>query len=228
MILSMFLAHLVGDYILQWNSLAYWKSRALAGVSAHCLIVASVTWLFALPFDPLWGGVLVISLLHFAIDATQLKLKPPVPPLTRFAIDQAAHGAVIMLTLAYGGYLDLSGATAVLQQLMHNQRLLLMLTGYAFVTMPAWVVIKFTAYGLVTGAAPEFRTDSKYIEILERLLITTFVVLGQFYLVPLVVAPRLFTRIPHLSGNHETAVYLTELLVSITLAVVVGLLLGSV
>lgn len=70
MIIAMFLAHLVGDYILQWNSLAAWKSRALSGVVVHCLVVLAVTWLFIMPFNPgWWPWVLVIGLAHFAIDA---------------------------------------------------------------------------------------------------------------------------------------------------------------
>ena len=40
MITSMFLAHLVGDYILQWDSLAMWKSREYKGVLAHTLVVS--------------------------------------------------------------------------------------------------------------------------------------------------------------------------------------------
>jgi hypothetical protein len=40
MIVALFLAHLVGDYVLQWDKLANWKSRALPGVLAHGLIVA--------------------------------------------------------------------------------------------------------------------------------------------------------------------------------------------
>jgi len=54
MVVIMFLAHLVGDYVLQWDRLAQWKSRELKGVLAHGLMVGVVTWLFSLPFDPNW------------------------------------------------------------------------------------------------------------------------------------------------------------------------------
>ena len=47
MIISMFLAHLVGDYILQWDELALWKSREYKGVFVHGLIVSIITFLFA-------------------------------------------------------------------------------------------------------------------------------------------------------------------------------------
>lgn len=224
---AMFLAHLVGDYILQWDALAAWKSRNLTGVLAHGSVVFLVTWLFSLPFDPTWWrGVVFIGLTHILIDAVQLYVKPPIPALLRFTLDQAAHFTIILLALAAGGFLELNRLTAVLAASAHSERLMLILLGYAFVTMPAWVIVKFAAYGLVRGGPPEFpgRTN-KYIEILERLLMTTFVAFGQFLLIPLVVIPRLVSEWPDAADNEQTTLYLVELLASITLAVSVGLLL---
>lgn len=225
MIASMFLAHLVGDYILQWNSLAAWKSRSLKGVLVHCLIVFAVTWLFILPFNPgWWPWVVFIGVTHFLIDAFQLQVKLPFPPLFRFALDQLAHFAVIIFALSAGGYLNLNLVTVNVTQSLQSDALLVYLLGYAFVTMPAWVVVKFTAYGLVRGTAPEFGGTSKYLGILERLLITTFVTLGQFYLVPLVLLPRFVMEWPRVADSEQAAVYLAELLISTALAVSTGLL----
>lgn len=107
------------------------------------------------------------------------------------------------------------------------ERFLAYLLGYAFITMPAWVLIKFTAYGLVRGSAPEFTAETnKYAGILERILITTFVALGQFLLAPLVVLPRLLLEWPRLAGSNRTAVYVVELLASVTLAIATGVMLS--
>ena len=54
MITAVLLAHLVGDYILQWNALAILKSKALKGVIAHGAIVWAVTWLMTALFNPAW------------------------------------------------------------------------------------------------------------------------------------------------------------------------------
>ena len=227
MIISMFLAHLVGDYILQWNKLAYWKSRELKGVIVHCLIVLGITWLFSLPFAPnWWQGVAFISGLHFMIDAVQLLIKPQIAPFLRFSLDQLAHFIVITMALAWGEFLDLFSFSTEIMSAFQDERLLLFLLGYAFITMPAWVIIKFMAYGLVKGSAPEFGGTSKYLGIFERVLITTFVSLGQFILIPLVAAPRLIMEWPQ-AANGTRAVYLAELLVSILLAVTIGLALST-
>ena len=230
MVFAMILAHLVGDYVLQWDKLAAWKSRELKGVLAHCSIVFLVTLLFALPFDRYWWqGVLFISAAHLFIDAIQLYVKLPVPALARFLLDQLAHFTVIFAALAIGGFLPVASVTAGFAAATQSEQIMLFVLGYAFVTMPAWVLVKFASYGLVQGTAPEFpgRTN-KYVEILERVLITTFVLLGQYFLVPLVILPRLFTEWPDVQENGNTTLYLVELLSSITLAVVIGLLLQAV
>ena len=230
MVIAMILAHLVADYVLQWDKLAAWKSRSLKGVMAHCAIVFSVTFLFALPFEPFWWqGVLFISTAHLFIDAIQLYVKPPVPVLARFLLDQLAHFTVIFAALAVGGYLPIGSMTTSLAAVTQSEQMMLFVLGYAFVTMPAWVLVKFTSYGVVQGTAPEFpgRTN-KYVEILERVLITTCVLLGQYVLVPLVILPRLFTEWPDVQKNGNTTLYLVELLSSITLAVVIGLLLKQI
>jgi hypothetical protein len=229
MIIAMFLAHLVGDYVLQWNRLASWKAREMKGVLVHGLIVAAVTWLFSLPFDPTWWpGVAVIGLSHTAVDAFQLRVRLPLAPLLRFALDQLAHVAIIVLALAQGGFLRPASIAADMLASLHDERILAYMLGYAFVTMPAWVVVKFLVYGLVNGSAPNFAGGAnKYLGIFERLLITTFVALGHFVLIPLVAAPRLVYEWPHVGEGERGSLYIAELLVSLGLSIATGLALSQ-
>ncbi|MCP4417872.1 MAG: DUF3307 domain-containing protein [Chloroflexi bacterium] len=225
MIIAMFLAHLVGDYILQWNSLAAWKSRQLSGVTVHCLIVFGVTWLFILPFNAdWWPWVVFIGITHFLIDAVQLKVKLPIPELARFILDQVAHFIVIVVALAGGGYLNIATLLQSSLAVLQSDLILIYLSGYAFITMPAWVLVKFTAYGLVQGSAPQFGDSSKYLGIMERLLITTFVAIGQYLLIPVVILPRLLMEWPQVVDEERESVYLAELLASVMLALLVGIL----
>jgi hypothetical protein len=92
--------------------------------------------------------------------------------------------------------------------------------------MPAWVLTEFAVYGLVKGSAPDFsQAANKYVGILERGLITTFVVTGQFGLVPVVSVPRLIFEAPQVRASQQATSYVAELLASVTLAVAIGLLL---
>jgi hypothetical protein len=110
-----------------------------------------------------------------------------------------------------------------------NNRLLTYALGYAFLTMPAWILVEFVIYGLIKGTAPDFSqaVKNKYVCILERGLIATFVILGQFILVPLVAAPRILFEWHQVARQQDdmirTRLYVAELLASILVAVVIGL-----
>lgn len=227
MVTAVFLAHLVGDYILQWNALAIWKSRALKGVLVHGFIVWLVTWLASALFDPAWWPwALFIGVTHTLVDALPLWLGKYVTPLQRFVLDQAVHFSLMLLALGASGYLGEVRLAGSLAATLQDYRFLTFALGYAFITMPAWVLVEFMVYGAVRGPAPDFPpSTNKFVGILERSLITTFVVLGQFTLVPLVALPRLvFQGRQMLSAQPQRAMpYLAELLTSVALAVAIGL-----
>lgn len=225
MVIAMFLAHLVGDYVLQWDALAQWKSREIRGVIIHSLILFAVTALFALPFNPTWwSGILLISLSHFAIDAAQFYIKLPISPLFRFMLDQTAHFLFIILALVMGGYLIVGNIWGGILASAEATPLLTGLLGYAFITMPAWVLLKFVVYALVKGQPPNFPAGpNKFVGISERLIITTLVLFGQVLLVPLVTLPRLIIEWPKVTKGGGDGIYLTELISSVLLAVGVGI-----
>ena len=166
----MLLAHLVGDYILQWDSLALWKSTKLMGVLVHGLIVAAVTFLFVLPFEPFWRqGALFISVSHLFIDLTQLPFtrnpKAGVYPLLRFTADQLLHLLTIALALHYGGFFPMGNFWAIASLEMVNRPGMMIALAYTALAMPAWVFLEFTGYGLI-GSPPNFKNASnKYLSL---------------------------------------------------------------
>ena len=100
------------------------------------------------------------------------------------------------------------------------------LIGYILLSMPAWVLVHFMVNG--TGAVSKSlpgRPGEKYVGMLERGLIATFVLLGQYLVVPLVLVPRLAIDGPAGEVEGERMGYLGELLLSTSLAIGVGLAL---
>ena len=101
MVIGMFLAHLVGDYILQWDTLARWKSKELKGVLLHGSVVLAVTLGFALWFNPSWWPwALAIGLTHTAVDALWLGNRYWRPglglsPVGRLLLDQTLPVAIV-------------------------------------------------------------------------------------------------------------------------------------
>jgi Protein of unknown function (DUF3307) len=244
MILAMLLAHLFGDYIFQWDNLSLWKSKRLSGVLLHGLIVTTVTLLFTILIDPSWWPwAIVIGVTHTTIDALELPVRRQMAlqqtgkgPLVLFVADQTAHLTIIALVLIWSGYLEAPNFADGFVAATYDNKLLAFALGYAFLTMPAWILIRFVICGLMTGAAPDFsmRLGGKYLSMLERGLILTFILLGQFILIPLVAVPRLVLESAR-SGDRDAGyqqfigrrglLYAAELLVSLALAVAIGLAL---
>ncbi len=236
MVVAMLLAHLVGDYILQWDTLAQRKSREIKGVLLHGGIVTVVTVLFALPLDgDWWPWALGIGLVHTTIDAGWLWLgrrwrtsnQSGRYPIVRLFIDQLLHVSVIAAALIASGAIGVDGLLRNLAAMFAEYRWLSVALGYVFITLPAWILIEFTFYALLNGSAPDFAqaAKNKYPGSLERGLMLTFVLMGQFALVPLVALPRLVLDSPTVIGQPRAALYLAEWLGSLGLAVTIGLML---
>lgn len=244
MILALLLAHLVGDYILQWDSLSRWKSEKVSGVLVHGVIVTAITLLFTIPFDPSWWPwAIFVGISHTLIDGLELPFRrylvargPGKSALGLFLVDQALHLAIIGFALVASGYL--SGPVIVdgLVRTSNDHRLLTFVVAYAFLTMPAWIIIKFLVHGLLNGSAPDFslKPESKYLGMFERGIIATMILLGQFLLIPLATLPRLIydwtgNPAPEAAGpdsaRRQGVLYLAELLASMALAVAIGLIL---
>jgi hypothetical protein len=235
MIIAMLLAHLTGDYVLQWDALARWKGASVKGAACHGLIVLVATLLFAVLIDPAWWPwAMLIGLAHTAIDASWVWFNRRFAPrsgmygLVRLLIDQTLHFAVILFALFASGYAAPATLFNTALAEVQTHRAWAIALGYVLISMPAWIFIEFIFYGLINGSAPDFSRVGKYkyVGSLERGLIATFVATGQFMLVPVVALPRLVLEGPQYFGNSRTTLYLAEWLGSLAVAVLIGLVLG--
>src|SRR5688572_24850795 len=115
MIAANILAHLVGDFILQPNALARWKSNSQAGVLVHGLVVLLATLAITVPIDwQWWPWAVMIGVVHTIIDSVQLWARRAMlfqergaSAFVRFVGDQFLHLSIIMLALVFSGYLAL-------------------------------------------------------------------------------------------------------------------------
>jgi hypothetical protein len=235
MIIAMLLAHLVGDFLLQWDTLAAWKSRSVKGAAFHGSIVLAATLVFAVLIDPAWWPwALLIGLAHIAIDCFWVVFNRRVVVrhgrygLVRLLIDQTLHLAVIFGAIILSGYASPIGLPGTIVTEVQTHRVWAIALGYVLISLPAWIFIEFVFYGLINGSAPDFNRVKhyKYVGSLERGLIATFVATGQFMLVPVVALPRLVLESPQYFGDSHTTLYVAEWLGSLTLAVLIGLALG--
>jgi hypothetical protein len=225
----MVLAHLLGDYVFQTDNLVRWKLRSLWGIVAHGAVVALWLWLCSLPFTfDWWPYALGIGVTHTLIDIIRARMgsTSPAVDLLLFLADQAVHGLTIVLGLSLSGWLTPKPAETAFGQWLQSDNHLIFIIAYVLLTMPAWVSVHFLVRGMgASSTSLPGQPGEKYLGMIERGLIATFVLMGQFLLVPLVVAPRL--ALDGQSGRLEAERlgYLNETLISVALAIAVGLFL---
>ena len=229
MLQATILAHLLGDYVFQTDRIAVWKGRSVWGVLVHGAIVTLCTWLCALPFSPgWWPYALLVGASHIAIDVVRTKVGKVKPDaaLALLMLDQALHVLVIVLVVRWSCWLAPRSAETALGAWLQTGPRMAYLIGYALLSMPAWVLIHFCVSG--TGAVSKSlpgRPGERYVGMLERALIATFVLAGQYLAVPFVLAPRLALDGLRRHVKAERIGYLGEMLISVSLAVAVGLVL---
>lgn len=237
MLTIMILAHLLGDYVLQWNRLALWKGRSLWGVLAHGGIVTGTALVCtALAAPSWWLYALLIGLIHTIIDVIRarfLHTRDTTWELTWYLLDQLAHLTVIALVIHWGSRDVSLSTTTSLGRALANPRILIYVLGYLALLNPSWVLIRFVVRG-VWGpeAAPHLGRGEKVGPMVERVLIASCILLGQLFLVPVVLLPRRVVSIQINGNGAGVLVALTshwaETVLSVLMAVVIGVALRIV
>ncbi len=189
MLYIMLIAHLLGDYVLQSGNLARWKARSPVGGLVHGGIVTVTTLTCAGLVAPSWWPfALLIGLTHTAIDLARVRFLRTTNPgweLIWYVLDQLAHIAVITTTVIW------SDVPLQSQSALADPRMSVYVIGYLLLLNPAWIFFRFAVRGvcgpdavslMCAGAKPE--------AMMERVLIASCVLAGQFCLVPLVVLLR--------------------------------------
>jgi hypothetical protein len=230
----MLLAHMVGDYVLQWTRWRAGKAQRSRRGPPRLDRAGGDPVVRPLIVDPgWWPWAFLIGLTHVAIDASWVGFNRRFASrgmygLLRLLIDQMLHLGVIVGAVMASGYVTPQGLPGAIAAEVQTHRMWAIALGYVLISMPAWIFIEFVFYGLINGSAPDFSRIGKYkyVGSLERGLIATFVATGQFILVPVVALPRLVLESPQYFGDNRTTLYIAEWLASLAVAVLFGLALG--
>ncbi len=228
-LLKLIAAHLIGDFLLQWDRLCAMKfDSALRGrIKALCIhsgIQAMLSYLFVGEWT-LWLLPAVIFVCHFMID--YIKVMTGRKDLPVLLLDQLAHYAVIFLVwwfMFVKGHCSSTAATSLL-----SYTFWLIVTGYIAVLTPTSILIKsFMEYEkwMPEGAyAPGLPNAGKWIGYLERVLILTFIFTDNVEGIGFLLAAKSVFRFGELSRARD--VKITEYVVigtfaSFTIAILLG------
>lgn len=227
--IQLILAHLFGDFILQPNSwVAEKENKKLKSryLYLHVLIHTILSFIF-LWNTQLWWVAVLVGFSHFIIDAAKLSFQTAKSKKIWFFIDQALHIAVIAGVSFYFNEFNFD--------FLKNQEILKIIMAALFLTTPASIFIKIllSSWTPVPETQNNIQTESlssagKYIGILERLLVFTFIVVNHWEGVGFMVAAKSVFRFSDLAqAKHRklTEYVLIGTLLSFGMAVLTGILI---
>lgn len=227
--IKLILAHLFGDFVLQPNSwVADKENRKLKSkyLYLHVLIHTALSFIFLWDVQLWWVAVLV-GVSHFIIDACKLSFQTVKNKKGWFFIDQALHVLVIAGISFYFNEFNF--------EFLKDQETLKIIMATLFLTSPASIFIKIllSSWTPVPETAGNIQTESlssagKYIGILERLLVFTFILVDHWEGVGFMVAAKSVFRFSDLAQAKQrklTEYVLIGTLLSFGMAVLTGILI---
>ena len=230
-LLKLFIAHLIGDFILQPNAWVKEKEKQKAKsprLYFHVLLHGFFSMLLLWDFS-YWPMVLAIVLVHFIIDTLKLYLQKKKTKRAWFFVDQFLH----LLSLGLIWYL-FESPDIDFYQMAHSTELWINLTGVLFLTFPVGIIIAKIlepwSKNIPDDNDNSLSNAGKYIGILERLLTFIFIMSGHWEAVGFLIASKSIFRFGDLKESKDrklTEYILIGTLISFGISIVVGLLVGS-
>jgi hypothetical protein len=243
LILSILLAHLVGDFLFQPSKMVEdkgWGHRAylphgfihLILLTVSIALFTGLNWLTSFGF---WIAALLYVAVHLGIDWAKQRLLMTSRMGFAFisVVDQALH-LCTMLTLAW--FLTRPPWSIIRSQLswspVTGERVLEAAIVYVSVIFAGGYVIRYLTRGLAAEVERAGETQEQiknaglYIGWLERFLVITAILVQSPSMVGLILTGKSIARFPKLR-EHFAEYYLIGTLLSIGLAVIGGLVLAK-
>jgi hypothetical protein len=230
LLLKLLVAHFFSDFIFQRYKWAIDKDKY--GVrSWHLYLHIGITaiTLFVFLWDlKLWDLVLVISVLHFVIDAAKSTIKKS--NIWVFIIDQLLHLVVITAVwLIYTHQFD--KFQELFYTVINNPKFWWLLLGYTLLTAPASILIgKMTSkwgYELNdSGQTKGLENAGKWIGITERVIVFTLLIVNQLSVIGFLLAAKSVFRFGDLRDSKDqkkTEYIIIGTFISFLLAIFTGL-----
>ncbi len=225
-LLQLLTAHLLTDFFLQptrWVRDKEARKGKSPYLYAHVLLTGAVAGLFTQSI----GTAIFIALTHLGIDLW--KLSRPEGKFQYFLLDQLFH--IIVLIVAWLYLIEGFGYfVKVISSYVGSFQFWAVIAAYLACTYPMGIIVgmatsRWRAQLTETGASLE--EAGKWIGILERLLILTFLLNNQFEAIGLLIAAKALLRFRD-DDLKLTEYVLIGTLLSFTMTIFVGLALKAV
>ncbi len=223
---KLFLAHLIGDFVLQPSKWVIHKEANKAAskyLYVHVCIHFLVTMLLLWDLSS-WKLALIITISHYVIDVVKLYSTPlfknkSIP----FFIDQLLHVAVLFGVAYYGNFFN------HVVDLFQNLNWVLV-TAVVFVSFPATIIMEKLLENMSNQIPVDHKSlpnAGKYIGMIERLFVLLFIIIGRWEVIGLLITAKSVFRFNDLkeSNNRKLTEYiLIGTLLSFGIAILTGLI----
>lgn len=229
-LLRLLIAHLLADFIFQSDKIVKEKKNGLASrlFYLHIFTVGLFTYVLYARWDN-WWAPLVIMVIHAAIDLLKIKINLKNP--LGFITDQLLH----IISIIFLWILVTNNTITKIWDLILNIELsnnsLIIIVAYLFISIPASVLIGHMTVKwqkeLLNDNKGSLKDAGKWIGILERVLVLTFILIGQWAPLGFLLAGKSIFRFGDLNKSGErkkTEYILIGTLLSFTLSIIIGLI----
>lgn len=229
-LLQMLVAHVLGDFLLQpskWVKDKEKKKIKSKFLYIHVLLHGVLVYVFIGQWNQIFVPLLLICI-HFIIDIIKLYQKKST---FWFVLDQMAHvSSIILIWLLF--YNQIQAVQTLCLDLFKSVKFWKLALGYAFILQPVSILM----YQLTRRWHQEINENKdaslnnagKWIGMLERILILTFIVIGKFTAIGFLLAAKSIFRFGDLTQKKDrklTEYILIGTLLSFTITIIVGVLL---
>ncbi|WP_036820822.1 DUF3307 domain-containing protein [Polaribacter sp. Hel1_85] len=227
--LKLLLSHILGDFVFQPEKWVKNKEeKKVKSVKLYLHIgLHTVILLFVLQFNlkEYWLGFLLIITSHYIIDVLKLYLQKKKTKRIWFFVDQLLH-ILILLIVSY-----LYGNSSFSLENIFTDKILLLIIFVLLVSFVSAIIIKI----IITQWNPESKKENddslakagRYIGILERLFVFTFVITNHWEAIGFLLAAKSVFRFGDLTSSKDrklTEYILIGTLLSFGLAIFLGVL----
>lgn len=228
LLVKLFLSHLLADFILQprrWVNDRFSKHFSSGFLYLHG-ITAGVLSLFLAGFQ-YWIIAFIIFITHTLIDGW----KSYHPQTVRyFVIDQSLHLLVILICwfCTFYSFTDLG---LWVKEISNNNGFWVLITAYLFLSFPTGILVgqMTKKWSDQLPRSTGLANAGKWIGILERILILTFILQDQYAAVGLLITAKGLLRFNEKEQQEEKTEYvLIGSLISFSIAVIIGIIIKNI
>lgn len=228
-LIKLIFAHLIGDFLLQPKSWVddkerkkFKSSKLYIHILIHGLLALLVLWDFSY-----WLSAVILMILHGIIDFVKLYAQKESNKSCWFLFDQMLHIASIIAIWCLIWKPEIN-----LNTIIGNEKNWIYITSILFITIVSCILIReiMSSWSQLLNDTKEdssLKSAGKYIGILERLLVFTFVISGNWEGIGFLLAAKSVFRFGDLKESQDrklTEYVLIGTLLSFGIAIAVGIL----